>query len=212
MGTYLNRGMYDTVEAARLVGATPRRVATWAKSTTLRDELITPSLKGGLYSFHDLISLRVVAELVRRDVALRTINDAIRDLTLRLETDRPFAHKDLRLATVGSAVFAEFAQEWIDVSKGGQAAFQSIIMVALRGVEYGDDMMANLWRPRNRVWLNPQVQAGASCVDHRRVPTALIYSIVQSGDHPLDVAGDYDLKLNEVKAAVAFEESLSAAA
>lgn len=212
MGTYLNRGMYDVVEAARLVRVSPSSVATWAQKTTRREGLVTPSLQGGLYSFHDLISLRVVAELARRRVPLRTIDSAIQDLRRRLETDRPFAHKNLRLATVGSAIFAEFRQEWIDVGKGGQAAFQSIILAALKGVEYGDDMMANLWRPRERVWLNPRVQAGASCIDRRRVPTALVHSIVNSGDHPLDVAADYDLSLDEVTAAVAFEDSLKAAA
>lgn len=211
MVTYLNRGMYDVVEAARLADASPSQVVRWGQSTSRRGPVIAPSLDG-LYSFHDLISLRVVVQLVSRRLRLEVIAAGVADLVQRLQTERPLAHEEVKLGTVGAAFFAHASGEWIDVGKGGQAAFQELVLPAVKGVEYGVDHLAELWRPVHRVWLNPRVQAGASCIDHTRIPTATIHGLIQRGEHPLDIAGDYDLALDDVMAAEQFEQGLRRAA
>ena len=208
---YLNCGMYDVVEAAHLVQAAPARLVRWASPTKSRKALVSPSL-GTLYSFHDLISLLVVRELTNRKVRLDTIADGIQTLARELQTDHPLAHRDL--ATVGQSFFARLIgeTEWLDVGKGGQPAFATLILPDLRRIDYGPDSLASIWRPVDRVWLNPRVQAGASCIDQTRIPTATIFQIIEKGDDPRDVAGDYDLPLNDVKAAYEFERSLEQAA
>lgn len=208
--TYLNRGMYGVVEAAHLVEVKPSRILTWARATSQRPALVVPSLEGGLYSFLDLIALKVVAELVRRNLRLRTIASGIADLKARFQSAHPLAHREgVQLATLGDAFFASAGDEWIDVSKGGQGAFQGTILPELKGLQFGDDDLASLWRPVERVWVNPRIQAGASCIDETRVPTAVVYDIVEHGDHPVDVARDYDLALEDVIAAYQYEKKLS---
>ncbi len=213
--TYLNRGMYDIVEAARLVGVSPGTIVRWSDRTSSRPALVIPSL-GGLYSFHDLISLNVVAQLARRRVPLVDIAVGIRTLADDLQTATPLAHRELesRIATVGRRFFARppTEAEWIDAGQGGQRAFQTIVEPALRQLEYGPDHLASIWRPHERVWLNPRVQAGASCIDRTRIPTATMLQIVESGDDVHDVAGDYDIDLEDVIAALQFERSLERAA
>lgn len=214
MVTYLNRGMYDVVEAARLIRATPATVQRWGQTKRTRGALVEPSLDG-LYSFHDLISLVVVAQLAReRHLPLPVIANGIRTLEQDLQTPRPLAHVEVRdnLATVGRAFFARRGGEWRDIGKGGQGAFQDMLVTDLRRVEYGDDKLAAIWRPRDGVWLNPRVQAGAACLDNTRIPTATVVQIINSGDTVYDVAGDYDLDLDEVIAAVEFEKELVMAA
>lgn len=215
MVTYLNRGMYDVVEAARLVGVSPDKLVRWSTPTTQRSALVHPSLDG-LFSFHDLISLLVVAQLAKRGVTPKTIANGITALGEMLGTDRPLAREELRdnLATVGRQFFARASSEaeWVDVGKGKQGAFQAIIEPALRQIEYGDDHLAAIWRPANGVWLNPRVQAGASCVENTRIPTETISHLVEKGDSPADVAGDYDLDIDDVMAALAYERDLREAA
>lgn len=208
MVTYLNRGMYDVVEAARLVRVSPNTIVDWAYPKRNRPALVEPSLKN-LYSFLDLISLHIVATLSKRDVRLKEIAIGVQSLRVELGTEWPLAHREL--ATVGRAFFAQglTKQEWVDVGKGGQLALQELVEPEIRKIEYGPDYLATIWRPQDRIWLNPRVQAGASCIDSTRIPTSTIWSIVESGDHPLDVASDYDLQVEDVMAALEFEKSLS---
>jgi uncharacterized protein (DUF433 family) len=208
---YLNQGMYDVVEAAHLVRAAPSSLVRWASPTRKRKELVKPSL-GTLYSFHDLISLMVVRELTNRRLSLETISAGIETLKRQLETASPLAHREF--ATVGKSFFAKSIEhdEWLDVGRGGQSAFEELVTHDLRRIEYGPDLLAAIWRPVDRVWVNPRVQAGASCIDQTRIPTATIFQAVEKGDAPEDVAGDYDLDFADVSAALEFEQELLEAA
>ena len=215
MTVYLNRGMYDAVEASRLVGVSPSTITTWSTATRHRTALIEPSLDK-LYSFHDLISLRVIARLVKRGVRLERVASGIAILMAKWTTPHPLAHSNARdrLATVGRSFFAQTDEEgdWVDVGRGGQGAFQEIILPALEGLEYGDDGLAAVWRPAQHVWINPRVQAGASCIDRTRMPTSMIHDLLCRGERPVDVANDYDLVLDDVLAARDFEMRLRRAA
>ena len=91
-----------------------------------------------------------------------------------LGTNRPFAHESL--ATVGAGFFTEVESGvgWENVGQGGQLAFQAVVVPLLEPIEFNDEGMAAIWRPRAEVWINPAVQAGEPCVDGSRVPTGLI--------------------------------------
>ena len=78
----------------------------------------------GLFSFWDLLSLRVIGELVERGVPRNEIARGAEYLATELETHRPFTHE--RLATVGQGFFADVGS-WVDVGMDGQQAFQIVI-------------------------------------------------------------------------------------
>lgn len=210
----LHRGIYDVTEVARLIKVTPDTVSRWTTPTRHgKQALVTPSL-GWAFSFHDLVSLRVVGELRRRNVKADDIRAGIKYLKRQLGTNRPLAHK--RLATVGVAFFANLAEvvsaptDWVNVGRGGQAAFREIIEPALRPIDYDEELMASRWRPAKRVWIDPQVQAGAPCIADTRIPTAAVAGLVHAGDDREDVAADLEISIENVDAAVDFEDRLAA--
>lgn len=208
MGTYettvddrlLGRGIYDLVEAARLVKRDPETVARWTRGR----EPLYPVSNTRLLSFLDVISLLVVSELVECKVPKREIRNGAQYLADTLDTEYPFAHEEL--ATAGAAFFGNVG-DWVDVGKRGQGAFEPVILHLLKPIEYGSDRLAAIWRPSSGVWVNPAVQAGAACVDGTRVPTRIIAQLVEAEEDPEDIAEDLHLELSSVEAALAFERA-----
>ncbi len=214
-GSYLGRGIYDVAEVARLLRRTRPRVEGWTRSGPGARPLLTGEL-AGLFSFWDLMSLRVIAELLDRGVRREHIRTGATYLAQRLGISRPFAHKSL--ATMGAGFFAEVepGDGWENVGQAGQLAFQAVVLPLLEPIEYDEEDMAAIWRPLEGVWINPEVQAGEPCVDGTRVPTGLIARILAAGaggasseGEIAEVSGDYRITVVQVRAALEFELSLS---
>jgi uncharacterized protein (DUF433 family) len=204
----LNQGLYDPTEAAHVLRIHPDTLLGWTAVHRGRPALLAPSFES-FFSFHDLVSLMVIAEMAHRGVPQAEIRRGIEHLSAELGTARPLAHR--KLATVGRAFFADLG-EWVDAGRGGQGAFPDVIRPLLRPIEYGADEMASVWRPLQRVWLNPRVQVGAPCIDRTRVPTRLIASLLQKGEDAGDIADDYEIDIEDVRAAESFEAGIRAAA
>lgn len=203
--TVISRGIYDPIEVARLVRVHPDTIARW---TTGKRPIVAPSFES-FFDFEDLVSLLVIAQLWRRHVPTDEIRKGVEALADELGVERPLAHVDApeRLATVGKAFFANFG-EWADVGKGFQLAFMPMIAPVLRPLEYDSDGMANLWRPLDQVTAAPAVQAGTPCVEGTRIPTATIDGLVRVDEDIDDIAFDFDLEVEQIKAALEFEDAL----
>lgn len=197
----IGKGIYDVVDIARLIGRDPETVSRW---TAGRESLHRVPTKP-LFTFLDMISLWVISELIARDVPKDEIRAGRAYVEEKLETQYPFAHK--RLATVGGAFFGKLAEEWIDVGKLGQQAFQVVIETYVRPIEFGPDDLAAIWRPTVGVWINPRVQTGSPCVDGTRVPTSVLASLFADDVDPKDLAADFELEIGQVNAALRFEEA-----
>ena len=214
--SYLGRGIYDVAEVARLLRKTRGRVEGWTRTGSGANPLLTGEL-AGLCSFWDLMSLRVIAELLDRGVKRDHILTGAAHLAQGLGTNRPFAHKSL--ATVGAGFISDVEPGvgWENVGQGGQLAFQDVVVPLLEPITFNDEGMAAIWRPRAGVWINPAVQAGEPCLDGTRVPTGLIARLISAdeGEAPSDediaeVSGDYRITVSQVRAALEFELSLAA--
>jgi len=213
--SYLGRGIYDIAEIARLLRRPKTRVGGWARPHRGKRPLLTGELSG-LFSFWDLISLRVIAELLDRGVSRDHIAEGAKHLARSLGTNRPFAHK--KLATVGRSFFADMAAGWEDAGQGGQLAFQNVVEPLLRPLTFNESDMASVWRPYEHVWINPAVQAGTPCVDGTRVPTQQLASLLLHGQNIAEVdisdikmvCDDYRLEKEQVEAALEYELTLAA--
>ena len=207
----MGRGIYDINEMARLLQKGRTRVEGWTRPRLGSPALLTPELDG-LFSFWDLLSLRVIAELTRRGVPRGAIATGAEHLAVTLGTNRPFAHQGL--ATVGSGFFAEVAGDWQDAGQRGQLAFQSVIEPLLEPITFDGSHMASIWRPHAGVWINPGVQAGTPCVDGTRVPTHLLGRLLGLGEPDEDdfeaACDDYRLTADQMKAALDYEVVLAA--
>ena len=184
----------------------------WTRDSPRRPPLLSGEL-AGLFSFWDLLSLRVIGKLIDRKVPREAIANGAEHLASRLGTHRPFAHE--KLATVGTAFFAEIDDGWEDAGQKGQLAFQSVIRPLLNPITFNESSMAAIWRPHENVWINPAVQAGAPCVDGTRVPTSLLASLFNANEHTADDyfaddCDDYGLTPQQVGAALEYELTLAA--
>ena len=194
----IGRGIYGIAEAARVIRRHPDTLARWTRGTNPLHRIESDRI----ISFLDLISLWVISELIRRRVPRGQIRTGGEYVAKHVGTDYPFAHQGL--ATVGAGFFGEF-EAWVDVGKGGQRSFPEVIGELLSPIEFGPDLHASIWRPAKGVWLNPNVQAGAPCIDGTRVPTRVIADLEAVGDHIEDIADDLRLNVAQVRDALQYE-------
>src|SRR6266496_824461 len=113
---------YRVPEVCRVVGISYRQLDYWA-----RTDLVTPSVRdaGGsgtqrLYSFQDLVQLRVIKKLIDAGVSLQRIRKAIVFLREHLGTEP----SSVTLMSDGTRIYAcESEDEIIDLVKRGQGVF-----------------------------------------------------------------------------------------
>jgi DNA-binding transcriptional MerR regulator len=106
-----------------LIGITYRQLDYWA-----RTNLVTPSVRATdgsrterLYSFTDLVELRIIKRLLDAQVSLRRIREAIRYLR-REAVGKPLT--DITLMSDGKRIYAcHSGEEIINLLSGGQAVF-----------------------------------------------------------------------------------------
>jgi DNA-binding transcriptional MerR regulator len=113
---------YRVPEVCKLVGISYRQLDYWA-----RTGLVTPSVRaaGGsgtqrLYSFRDLVQLKVIKKLIDAGVSLHNVRKAVVYLRQHLGTEP----SSVTLMSDGARIYAcESEDEIIDLVKRGQGVF-----------------------------------------------------------------------------------------
>ncbi len=113
---------YRVPEVCKLVGISYRQLDYWA-----RTGLVTPSVRaaGGsgtqrLYSFRDLVQLKVIKNLLNAGVSLQNVRKAVVYLRQHLGTEP----SSVTLMSDGARIYAcESEDEIIDLVKRGQGVF-----------------------------------------------------------------------------------------
>lgn len=113
---------YRVPAVLEIVGVTYRQLDYWARS-----ELVTPSVKAAtgsgsqrLYSFRDILALKIVKRLLDAGISLRNIRVAVEFLAQRGTTDLART----TLISDGATVYeATSDDEVIDLLRGGQGVF-----------------------------------------------------------------------------------------
>jgi DNA-binding transcriptional MerR regulator len=107
-----------------IVGITYRQLDYWARTDLLRPSLATAQGSGSqrLYSFGDIVQLRVVKRLLDAGMSLKKIRQAMDLLREQLNSATPLA--DVTLLSDGSTIYAAHsADEVVDVFRRGQGVF-----------------------------------------------------------------------------------------
>jgi DNA-binding transcriptional MerR regulator len=112
---------YRVPEVCKIVGITYRQLDYWA-----RTELVTPSIRDAsgsgtqrLYSFQDLVTLRVIKNLLDTGVSLQRVRKAVDHLQ---SMDRPIS--GVTLMSDGKGVYeAHSPQAVVDLLRKGQGVF-----------------------------------------------------------------------------------------
>lgn len=117
-------GGYRAPQVCRLVGITYRQLDYWARTDLIRPSLQEASGSGSqrLYSFPDLVQLKVIKRLLDAGMSLKKIRSAVEILKDQLASDRPL--EDVTLLSDGQTIYAAHSpDEVVDVFRRGQGVF-----------------------------------------------------------------------------------------
>lgn len=115
---------YRAPQVCKIVGITYRQLDYWARTGLLQPSIQTAHGSGSqrLYSFGDIVQLRVVKRLLDAGMSLNKIRQAMEILRTQLSSERPLS--DVTLLSDGSTIYAAHsADEVVDVFKRGQGVF-----------------------------------------------------------------------------------------
>lgn len=130
---------YSGTKAAAVVGITYRQLDYWARTDLVRPSLADASGSGSrrLYSYRDLLELRVVKSLLDAGIRLESVRSVFDYLRQHVDTDIGSAH----LVINGGDVLLCDGDELIDVMRKGQGVLN---VLAIGGVK--DDLDDQLVR------------------------------------------------------------------
>jgi len=226
--TLVGIGLYTVPEAARLSGVPHQTIRRWmlgyrtGRDETARDQPPVwhgqvPRIDGTVgLGFLDLMELRFVRAFRRHGVSMTVIRQTAERAQDIFQRDHPFTRA--RFLTDGRSIFAETVEETGETKllnlARSQYAFQDVIKPSLyKSVQFSDDGDAVTWFPlwpKKQVLLDPRRSFGRPIVTHGGVPTEALAQAVAAEGSEQRVARWYDVPVEAVKAAVAFERDLAA--
>lgn len=232
--TYLERPVYEMRQVDKLLRLTPGTARRWIDGYRRANNDYPPVIRdektgSDLVTWGEFIEARLLAAYRDVGVPLVRMRPVVQALRNRFGVRYPLAHVrpyvdrgmdlvyetqqaasldiSLRLvveARTGQLRLAPAAETFISVVEFDQVRDAS-------GSRSNDEVAARL-RPAGKaspVVIDPQRQFGRPVV--RSVPTEVIAELVRAGDEIVDVADWYDLSEDEVRAAIAYENSMTAA-
>ena len=122
---------FSGTKAAAVVGISYRQLDYWARTDLIRPSLADASGSGSrrLYSYRDLLELRVIKSLLDAGIKLESVRTAFEYLRTHVDTDIASAH----LVISGSDVILCDGEQLIDVMRrGGQGVLN---VLAIGGVK-----------------------------------------------------------------------------
>ena len=115
---------YRAPQVCKLVGITYRQLDYWARTNLIRPSLRQARGSGSqrLYSFQDVVQLKVIKRLLDAGMSLKKIRSAVEILGEQLDSDRPLTN--VTLISDGRTIYAAHSdEEVVDVFRRGQGVF-----------------------------------------------------------------------------------------
>ncbi len=223
---WTNVGIYSLPEAAHLLCTNAQSVRRWLLGYrfSLRDgrasasaPIFHPQLpqldKKTTIGFLDLVELMFIKEFREQGLSLPYIRASAARAAQKWGTQHPFCLK--RFSSDGFEIFEtvrdELGDEQIQEVISKQYHFQAVLSPYLRQLQYNSSGDVERWWPLGKsrpVFLDPRIAFGKSVVSS--VPTEAVYAAVKANDSEKTVAEWLGVSLQEVKAAVEFEETRAA--
>lgn len=204
----LGEGIYTLSEAVRILTRPGRAVSERQIRHWVRTSIVPPTFvheDHPLLSFHDLVSLEVVARFVAAGWSVQGVRRIEEELREEFGRARPFAYR--QFFTDGSSVWARAEHE--DqlmtelIGRHRDRRHKSItwagaVETFAEEIRFeGLDQVAAAWDLAPFVEIDPEVQFGAPVVTGTRVPISTVIANLEVGS-PAEVARWYDLSVEEV--------------
>jgi DNA-binding transcriptional MerR regulator len=148
---------YRAPQVCNLVGISYRQLDYWARTSLILPSIQTARGSGTqrLYSFTDVVQLKVVKRLLDAGMSLKRIRSAMEILREQLRSEAPLS--DVTLLSDGTTIYAAHSpDEVVDVFRRGQGVF---------GIAVGP-VQAELEGEIHRLFPEPAVDAAAAPEAH----------------------------------------------
>lgn len=127
---------FTAAQACRFTGCTPHQLRYWDRINLVRPSLQSTGGRPGvrrLYSFRDLVALKVVRSLLEGGVSLQRVRRAYDYLRRKASLEKNFS--EVKLSTDGQTIFSSSEGELLDLLREGQMAFFLAIDQAVESPE-----------------------------------------------------------------------------
>lgn len=217
--TVLEREMYTEAAAARLLGVAQSTLNYWLEGGERRGKIYRPVIRAeprgsrAAVTWGEFVEAGLLREYRRRSVPmleLRTFIDMIRDeygVPYPLADQRPYVGGKRLLveAQAEAGLKAEFA---LIAAVGSQLVLTPTAQAFYERVTWEDDTAA-AWRPHDDrlspVRMNPRIRFGLPAVAGIR--TEILREHSDAGETDEDIAEEFDLPIDSVRWALAYEVS-----
>jgi len=223
----VGRGIYSFPRASQLTGIPTQNLRRWAmgRPSSANSASASPLVHMDLpqigeeaaLSFLNLVELKLLGEFRRLDLPLQYLRRVVEVLRDSYDFEHPLACK--RLATDGQAIFAEvdesgeFACIEIAGRRPNHVVMEDVVRPFFQDIEfYHDSDLARRWfplGPSGGIVLDPAQAFGEPILTEHGLPTDMLASLVAAGDSPTMVADWYEVPVEAVEKAVAFETSVA---
>jgi len=217
----LQGGIYTITEAAFLVGVSQQKIRGWTagysgrKSSPIIQVDIGSSGDRRALSFRNLMEIRFVRVFEHAGVRLghiRSIIEQVREITRH---PHPFA-TDIVFRTDGQKVVGLIKSQIYDLKSKNLEMFEVVFNSLKDDVEYDFNGNAQSWFPRRQIAPNvivhPSFSFGSPILKQSKIPTRTLADAVKAEGEISIVADMYEVRVREVREAIAFENELRKAA
>lgn len=230
----LTAPLYEPAEAGRIVGMASERVRRWllgysysykVRGTTKRGHqrpVVQRTDTADPYaSFLDLIELRFAQKFMSYGLTPQRVRAAFKEAAEITGEDHPFARR--KFFTDGRTLYLDLkkhqsdAPNLLQLLSGGQWVISEIVLQYAEEVDFDEQSRAVArWWPMGKeepVVIDPALSFGKSTIEHRGLKTSNVYSFyLGERKNVAAVARWFDLRHDEVEAAVRWEQQLRTAA
>lgn len=206
--------MYGVTESAALIdGMAPSTLREWCTRTTTPPIFKAAGQDPVTLSFNNLIEAQVLRALrVTHGVRLAAIREAIALAEQELDVTRLLLREDLR--TDGLTLLLRKYGAVIELNRSQQISMRVVVESCLKRIDWDAEAFAKRFYPRisglndqRLVFVDPVVAFGNVVVSEKAISTKVIHSRVNAEESPRDIAADYGIDVEEIEAAVVFEEA-----
>lgn len=220
--TTLERPVYGVGQASALLGLRQDKVRGWLNGYERSGVTYPPVIRESpsdseAVTWGEFVELGYLREYRRARVSLQHIRPVIERLRQELGLQYPLAHArpfiyDRQLVLRIQEETALDSSLAIVIRSGQEFILAREVEAYLQKVEFADDVVARL-RPAGKtspVVIDPEFAFGRPSI--RGVATERIAELYRGGDSPDFLAEVYELPLEHIRAAIAYETQLAATA
>ena len=212
---FIGQGVYGLSEASKYIRVNYNVLRQWFRATKTSPVFTSDYSRAGVgatISFLDMVDALVVGEFRKHGVTLQHVRKVYDHLFNELGP-HPFSRQEVLVDTSTRRILSKIDETIFDTLTK-QAQMQKILDAHLVAIQYSNlTKLAERWFIRPGIVLDPKVHFGKPVIADTGVTTYVLARAFQANKQDAKfVARMYELDVEDVKRAVAFEASLVKAA